>query len=406
MNIAISSIKLVPRRIESFSHIAAIVDRNQPVVTMFSGGLDSTFLLHRLHELGFKNIDAVAVDVGEHVDGTRLSEVAARFGARFVHIDGRSAFLEKGVKPAIRAHAKYLGNYPLSSSLSRPVIAEIVVGHARSIGSTLVLHTANLSQNSLPRLNNSIELLGFDGAFGSPYVQSASSRQQKAAVLADIGLTFMSGRKLSGDENLWCREFESGPLDDPEDFNIPEEAFLWTRKHDDAGVEEVSLTFEDGNLIAIDGHELPLIEAIAHLNTRIGKFGHGRYVGLEHLSTDDKVLEVREAPAAAIIMDALRHLEVASLSTGTMTLKQRLEQSWVQEAVSGRWGNTSHAMCERAISAALEGVGGTVTYIVDRNRFLPRSIIASNPRYVRDRDLWEYEEARQRSTFDSFATAI
>ncbi|TIU43722.1 MAG: argininosuccinate synthase, partial [Mesorhizobium sp.] len=89
-----------------------------------------------------------------------------------------------GVKSAIRAHAKYLGIYPLSSSLSRPIIASLVVNHARSINSRLVLHTANLSQNSLPRLNNSIKRSGFSGNFGSPYECSVISRQQKTSDLS------------------------------------------------------------------------------------------------------------------------------------------------------------------------------------------------------------------------------
>jgi len=129
----------------------------------------------------------------------------------------------------------------------------MVADHAVSLGSSLLLHTANLSQNSLPRLNNGIECQGFRGRFGSPYVQSAISRQQKAAALARTGLTFLAERKLSGDENLWCREFESSPLDDPEMFMIPEEVFSWTRKTGDISTDKVSLTFENGDLASIDG---------------------------------------------------------------------------------------------------------------------------------------------------------
>ncbi|RVD48584.1 argininosuccinate synthase, partial [Mesorhizobium sp. M2D.F.Ca.ET.140.01.1.1] len=80
--------------------------------------------------------------------------------------------------------------------------------HARSIGSRLVLHTANLSQNSLPRLNNSIKRSGFSGNFGSPYECSVISRQQKTSDLSKCGATFVADRTWSADENLWCREFE------------------------------------------------------------------------------------------------------------------------------------------------------------------------------------------------------
>lgn len=356
---------------------------------MFSGGLDSTYLLLRLQQLGFTNIHAVAVDVGTPVDEEGLAKHAAHFGAVFKLLDGREAFVEEGVMPAIRAHATYMGLFPISSSLTRPVIARLVTDYARGLGAGLLLHTANLSQNSLPRLNNCIRRLGFPGRFGSPYPHSVVSRERKAEELSMAGLAVMSDRKLSGDENLWCREFEDGPLGDPERFCIPEDAYQWTRRRVDHVPQRLTLSFENGNLIAIDGKKLALIKAIEVLNWEVGKFGHGRFVGLEPLSTDDKALEIREAPAAAIIMDALRHLEMATLESKTLELKQQLEQKWVREAIAGHWGGQCHAMCDAAIESALQGVGGSVTYDIDHTRFLPCSIVAQNPRYIRDRDHWE-----------------
>ncbi|KAH8165683.1 hypothetical protein CIB48_g2584 [Xylaria polymorpha] len=377
------------RNIDSFEQLAEFGSRDGPVVTMFSGGLDSTYLLLRLQQLGFTNIHAVAVDVGAPVDEAGLTKHAAHFGAVFKLLDGREAFVEEGVKPAIRAHATYMGVFPVSSSLTRPVIARLITDYAKSVSADLLLHTANLSQNSLPRLNNCIRRLGFPGRFGSPYPHSVVSREKKAEELAAAGLTIMSERKLSGDENLWCREFEDGPLGDPEGFCIPEDAYQWTRRRTDYPPQKLTLGFEKGNLVSVDGNQLPLIEAIELLNREVGKFGLGRFVGLEPLSTDDKALEIREAPAAAIIMDALRHLEIATLETKTLELKQQLEQKWVWEAIAGHWGGECHTMCDAAIVSALQRVGGSVTYDVDHTRFLPCSIVAQNPRYIRDRDQWE-----------------
>ncbi|GFN13854.1 hypothetical protein AtubIFM56815_004402 [Aspergillus tubingensis] len=343
------------RPIESFGHLADFDKKDAPVVTMFSGGLDSTYLLLKLQQLGYTNIHAVAVDVGAPVDEAGLTKHAAHFGASFKCLDGRELFVKDGVMPAIRAHASYMRMFPISSSITRPVIARLITDYANSVNAGLLLHTANLSQNSLPRLNNCIRLYGFSGKFGSPYVHSVTSREKKASELSAAGLSIMAERKLSGDENLWCREFEDGPLGDPEGFNIPEEAYEWTRRSGDYAPEKLTLSFENGNLSSINGDELPLIDAIALLNKEVGKFGHGRFVGLEFLSTDDKALEIREAPAAAIIMDALRHLELATLETDTLELKQQLEQKWIREAIAGRWGHRCHTMCEAAIVAALDG---------------------------------------------------
>lgn len=88
-------------------------------------------------------------------------------------------------------------------------------------------------------------------------------------------------------------------------------------------------------------------------------------------------------------MDALRHLEVATLETNTLDLKQHLEQKWVREAISGHWGSMCHTMCDAAIASALNGGGGSVTYDIDHTRYLPCSIVTRNPRYIRDRDQWE-----------------
>ncbi|GAA91197.1 argininosuccinate synthase [Aspergillus luchuensis IFO 4308] len=371
------------RPIESFGHLADFDKKDAPVVTMFSGGLDSTYLLLKLQQLGYTNIHAVAVDVGAPVDEAGLTKHAAHFGASFKCLDGRELFVKDGVMPAIRAHASYMRMFPISSSITRPVIARLITDYANSVNAGLLLHTANLSQNSLPRLNNCIRLYGFSGKFGSPYVHSVTSREKKASELSAAGLSIMAERKLSGDENLWCREFEDGPLGDPEGFNIPEEAYEWTRRSGDYAPEKLTLSFENGNLSSINGDELPLIDAIALLNKEVGKFGHGRFVGLEFLSTDDKALEIREAPAAAIIMDALRHLELATLETDTLELKQQLEQKWIREAIAGRWGHRCHTMCEAAIVAALDGVSGSITYDIDHSRFLPCSIVAKNPRIIR-----------------------
>lgn len=379
--------------IESFEHIAQFGDRHSAVVTMFSGGLDSTYMLLRLQQLGFTNVHAVAVDVGGLTEEDQLTKTAAHFGATFTRLDGRDLFVQQGVRSAIRAHAKYLGMYPISSSLSRPVIARLTADYAKSLNAGLLLHTANLSQNSLPRLNNSIRHYGFPGQSGSPYVRSVVSREQKAKELAAVGLSFKSDRKLSSDDNLWCREFETGPLDDPEHFDIPEDAYEWTADSGRYSPELLKLTFEKGNLVSINGESLPLVEAVALLNREVGKYGHGRYVGLEPIRTDEKVLEVREAPAATIIMDALRHLEVATLESNTLELKQSLEQKWAAEAISGHWESSCHKMCDAAIASALSTVGGSVTYRLDHMRFLPCSIVADHPRYIRDRDQWEYEES-------------
>lgn len=385
--------------IESFAQVEAITDRNAPVVTMFSGGADSSYLLLRLKQLGFSDVHAVTVNVGAPMEPDELAkqkEVAAHFGAQFVELDGRQAFVNMAVRIAIHAQARYFGKFPISSSLSRPVIAKLITDYAEEKGAKVLLHTANRSQNSLPRLNNGIRLAKYTGQYGSPYALSVIPREDKVSALADAGLKFMSDRTLSGDKNLWCNEFESGPLDDPQDFIVPPEAYIWTQCDYTSDKAEVTLRFQNGNLVSVNGEEMSLIKAIEKLNTDVGKFGIGRHTGLEHILPGDPdeaaVLEVREAPAATIIFEALDHLASGTLCGNDLAELKINQQTWALEAAAGRWGSKPHKTSEREIAAAMKKVGGEVTFILSYKELQACKIIPSASRCVRDRDEWELQQ--------------
>ncbi|RBR20287.1 uncharacterized protein FIESC28_05251 [Fusarium coffeatum] len=284
--------------------------------------------------------------------------------------------------------------YPVSSSLSRPVIAGRITNYANKVGAGLLLDTANLSQNSLPRLSQSIQRNGFQGPFGSPYVKSTISRNSKARELSNAGFPNMAHRKVSGDENFWCREFENGSADDPEGFSVPGDIWKWTRDGKAHSPERIILEFEDGLPVAVNGIRKPMVvDMISLLSPMVGKFGHGRSVGLEAIASGEKVLELREAPATTIIMNARRHLETATLSTETLRHKRSLGQQWVDEVIAGRWQSKIHQICEAAITAVSVGVSGNVTYEISHRRFLPYSFTVVQPLYIRDRDAWEHDAA-------------
>ncbi|GLH80654.1 argininosuccinate synthase [Bradyrhizobium sp. SSBR45G] len=386
------------RKIRCFDDLHSIPDKGAPIVTLFSGGLDSSYLLSFLFEAGFTNVTALCVDLGEGVEAGTLETTAQRFGAELLIEDGRVEFADRYVKPALKAHAKYLDIFPVSSSLARPLIAQRAVSAALERDAVAVLHTANQSQNSLRRLNTAIAAELYSGLFGSPYEYSALSREDKARTLARYGLSYYTGRKLSGDANIWCREFESGPLDNPEDFKLPEDAFTWSRRRDGLAPRSISLGIEHGELVEIDGQAVAFADAIAQLNELVGSYGFGRFLGLEHLDEGEKVLEVREAPAAFILMQALRHLETATLSANSIILKQALERSWTLEAVEGRWKSDVKLAAEAGILSLTQRVTGSVRFDIDHQSCLPSSIRAEKPLYITDRDAWEIEKARERGT--------
>lgn len=385
------------RLIRSLDDVSKVTRSCKRILTLFSGGLDSTYVLKELAAARECEIVALTVDLGDGVNRDDLQAIAARFGARSVVIDAREAFARDAVLPALRANARYLSIYPISSSLSRPVIARHAVELARELQCEAIIHTANQSQNSLRRLNGAIRQLGYAGLYGSPYEYSALTRQEKIDSLALLGLDRFQARGISGDANLWCREFESGSLDNPEDFSVPESLFEWTaagREHQFDS--ELRIDFEQGVPVALDGVRMAPVQLIDCLNRKAGSFGIGRYAGLEHLDFQEKVLEVREAPAACLLMDAYRQLETATLDAELLREKLSIEQLWVREAVEGRWFGELRLAAESFIASTAHHVAGSVRYQLRRGAADLCAIQARHPRYLTDRDAWEKQVARIR----------
>ena len=249
------------------------------------------------------------------------------------------------------------------------------------------------------RLNGAISQLGYDGYFGTPYEYSAISREAKLAELTAMGLGRFQARGTSGDANLWCREFESGTLDNPESFWAPESLFEWTATCDLSRYSRnLTVQFSCGSPVAINGVPCELIEIITMLNSLVGAFGIGRFSGLEHLEQGEKVLEVREAPAAMILMDSFRHLETATLDSELLREKIGMEQIWVREALEGRWFGRLRAAANSFISDAAQHVSGTVSYYLRQGSADLCGIQAEHPLYLTDRDNWEKQVSTARSS--------
>jgi len=383
------------RSIEDIETISKSVDH---VLTLFSGGLDSTYLLELLKTSKVK-VTAIAIDLGEGVDEENLTLITDHYGVDLRIIDAKQEFVEHSLVSAIQAQALYLGDYPVSSSLSRPIIVQKAVALAEMLGCGAIIHTANQSQNSLRRLNGAIEASGYQGFYGSPYEYSALTREEKAAELFHSGLVGFKSRNVSGDANLWCREFESGVLDDPEAFTLSESLFTWSQWNTEKQLDndQVKIGFRKGYPVTINDLPMPLEDLIAFINNHVGAYEIGRYVGFDHLDEDEKVLEVREAPAAHILMKAYKLLETATLPTDVLKVKAMHNDIWTQEAVEGRWGSLLQSSSYAFIAHTAEFISGSVLFSLSRGQVLATSIKADKPKYIRDRDHWEIQTAKKRS---------
>lgn len=380
-------------QIVSFQTLSKLINPNSKIICTFSGGLDGAFTLEYLSKLKSLNICALNVKIDD--DNTE-----SRAGKEFCDIlniqyrleDKREEFAQEYVFPAIAACSTYLGNYPICSSLSRPLIAKTAYDLAAREGYDIIIHTSNRTQNSLRRFNGALMQLGFSGIFGSPFESSSISREEKMNALSKYGLNSLSERVYSIDTNIWGREFEYGDLDDPENIKVNEELYLWTHKSKCKDTAtDIKLKFENGFPTEVNGVKLKLVELIKYLNITIGAYGLGRYIGLEECKDGVKVQETREMPAAFILFDAHRRLESAVLPSECVREKLNNEQLWVREAIEGRWFGPLWNAANAFIQSFNPLINGEVTYKVQPNKLTVNSIKADTPLYIRDRSIYEKE---------------
>lgn len=348
-------------------------------VVLYSGGLDSRYFLAWA---GTRGISVVALHVwlGAPADSEQVNdaELAARaLGAEYVAVDHTNDFAMRFIAPAIRANAMYHGVYPVCSSLSRPLMAEVAVELARARGIRCIVHGSTWIQNSAFRLNNSIRALDADITIACPFASAPIDREAKAAELIGRGVSVPRTNRYSIDANLWGRVIEAGPLDDPA-TPIPEDVYSWTKSSIDAPREtiDVEIRFERGLPVALNGEPLPLATLITMLNTLGGKYGVGRFNGMEDLHPSLGHLknhEVREAPAAQALLTAHRQLEQALLTQDELRWKWAADWEWTRLVVNGHW----HSPLQEAIDAASGVLSHQLTGVI-RLRYAPGAIIVTS----------------------------
>ncbi|PIP90816.1 MAG: hypothetical protein COW01_12420 [Bdellovibrionales bacterium CG12_big_fil_rev_8_21_14_0_65_38_15] len=366
------------------------------VFCLNSGGLDSAYLICRLiHDFKFK-VHTLTLDVGQN---DQVSVCLPNYITKTIDVhtvDAKEEFARDCVLPLIRANGIYLNQHPLSASLSRPLIAKHLVRIAQKYKIETILHSATPSQNSMRRFNTSILDLGFNGLYGSPYLNDNISRIDKASYIRSLGATIEEKRSFSIDTNLFCREFESGDLDNPELMNLNEEMFLWTKSVPSENIK-ITLEIENGIPVRINNQSFSLVELVSYLNTHLGPFGLGRYLGLEEGPLGKKVIEARETPAGYFLLTAFDHLINASFDYKSLLVKRHLDQLWTCEAVEGRWFGTIKNSIDQFNNEFFKNVSGRLTFDISYKTMDCRSIISSTPRYSTEREFDDLNKEVERA---------
>ncbi len=329
----------------------------------FSGGLDTSIMVKWLQEKFKAEIITVTIDVGQSEDLTAVAEKARNLGA-FKHysIDAKAEFASKYILSAIKANALYQGKYPISTALSRPLIVKKMVEIAESESATAIAHGCTGKGNDQVRFDISIGALAPDIKIIAPVREWNMTRAEEIEYAQTKGIPVSTvAKKYSIDQNIWGRSIECGDLEDPS-REPPEDAFEWTDSMEKAPNEPeyITIDFEKGIPIALNGDVLSPLDLIEELNKTAGKHGIGRIDHIEDRLIGIKSREVYECPAAAVLLKAHKDLEKMVLTRHEVLFKMHIDSQWTYLAYVGLWLDPLREDLEAFINNCQENVTGNV----------------------------------------------
>ena len=280
------------------------------VVLAYSGGLDTSVAVRWMIETWGVEVVTVACDVGQGGDWDAIRDRARAAGAvEALVADVRAEFAEDFVAPALRANALYEGLYPLVSALSRPVISRHLVAAAREHGADAVAHGCTGKGNDQVRFEVAVRSLAPDLEVLAPVRVWGMTREDCIDYAArwDIPLTASKEKLYSIDDNLWGRAIECGEMEDP--WAEPPDGVWSMTRQTATEPRELTVAFDAGLPVAVDGTPMALHELVVHLNEVVGAYGFGRLDMVENRRVGIKSRETYEAPGALALITAHRDLE-------------------------------------------------------------------------------------------------
>jgi len=344
------------------------------VVLAYSGGLDTSVAVRWLMENHGVEVVAVAVDVGQAADAggedwDSIRDRALAAGAiEATVIDARAEMAEDFCVPALLANGKYEGKYPLVSALSRPVIVKHLVAEARRHGATYVAHGCTGKGNDQVRFEVGTRALAPDLNVLAPARVWGLTREDciEYAAKWDIPLTVTKEKLYSIDENLWGKAIECGVIEDP--WNRPPEDVYTMTVPTATEPTEITVAFESGVPVSLDGVTLRPEPLIAELNRVVGSYGYGRLDVVENRRVGIKSRETYECPGALALLMAHADLEDLTLERDLHHEKLRLEPRWSELVYDGLWFSPLKQALDAFFLESQKHVSGEVRLRLDQGR--------------------------------------
>ena len=338
------------------------------VVLAYSGGLDTSIIIPWLKE-NYNNCEVIAVsgDVGQGTELDGLEEKALKTGASKLYIeDLTDEFVNDFIIPTVKAGALY-EEYMLGTSFARPLIAKRLVEIAKAEGADAICHGCTGKGNDQVRFELAIKAFAPDMAIIAPWREwTIKSREEEIAYAEahNVPLKITRETNYSKDKNLWHLSHEGLDLEDPgNEPQYEKEGFL------EMGVSPlqapdtptyVTLEFEKGVPVALDGEKMSAKEIILKLNEIGGANGIGLLDIVENRLVGMKCRGVYETPGGAILYKALKVLETLCLDKYAAHKKQELAIKFADLVYNGQWYTPLRKALSAFVDVLEEKCTGTV----------------------------------------------
>ncbi len=336
------------------------------IALAYSGGLDTSIIVPWLKEHYNARIVCVAGDIGqgEELEGVRAKAIASGADECYIE-DLRQEFVEDFIWPTLRAGAIYGRKYLLGTSMGRPLIARRQVEVARRVGADALAHGCTCKGNDQVRFELTYAAFAPELPVIAPWREWDIRSRDDAIAYAEkhnVPVTATREKIYSRDRNIWHISHEGGVLEDPSQAP-PADLFMLTAAPELAPdePEEVSIGFNQGTPVAVNGVFLDSVAILTTLNGIDGRHGVGRIDLVEDRLVGMKSRGIYETPGGTLLYTAHSELEQLILDRRTLAAKDLIAPRYADLVYEGRWWTTEREAYDAFVNITQERVTGGVT---------------------------------------------
>ncbi len=369
------------------------------IVLAYSGGLDTSIIIRWLKE-NYEGCEVIAVsgDVGQGSELEGLEQKAINTGASKLYIeDLKEEFVQDFIYPTMRAGAVYEKNYLLGTSFARPIIAKRIVEIALEEGADAIAHGCTGKGNDQVRFELTIKAFAPDMTVIAPWRVWDIKGRDEAIDYADkhnIPLKINRETNYSKDKNLWHLSHEGLDLEDPaNEPNYSKDGFLEMGVSPENAPDEatyITIGFEKGNPITLNGEKLSGVDMIAKLNEVGGKNGIGLADIVENRLVGMKSRGIYETPGGTILYHAHNKLEELCLDRETFHYKEQIALKYADLVYNGQWFTPLREALQAFVDSTQQNVSGEVKLKLYKGNIITASTVS--PYSLYDEEIATFNE--------------